>query len=323
MNKIYCVGEALIDMYGDVPRVGGAPANVAACVAKLGGDCAFIGGISDDSYGKLIYRSLAALGVDMTYAKIKSAPTATARVHLDGAERKFAFCRQNTADLMLSAADIEYIPFEEGDILHFCSNCLMHDGMRDVHDRLIRAAKAAGAVISYDVNLRPALWQDEQTMLEISSNFLPFADIVKVSEEEKALLFEGYGVTLPVRDFPNVSVGNVFDLCSGASCVIETKGSKGARCYFAANVQNGLLDYSDIFETSALNPNPVDTTGAGDCFIGVALEELARAGFPYKKYDMEKALDFASHAAAFSVSKMGAIASYPSREELAASQFAM
>ncbi len=320
MGKIYCIGEAFIDMYDDVPCVGGAPANVAACIAKLGGECAFIGGISTDDYGKLIYRTLADLGVDMTFAKLRSAPTAIARVTLENGERKFKFDRQNTADLALFQTDVRYIPFEAGDILHFCSNCLMDDAMRDLHARLIKNAKASGAIISYDVNLRPALWQDEQTMLETASNFLALADIVKVSEEEKRSLFKYYGEFIPVRDLPHILVGNIFDICSSASCFIETKGAEGACAFLAADVVNGLIDDLNILNVRAANRAPLDTTGAGDCFIGAVLEELAKRPLPYKRTDLGSAMKFASIAAALSVSRRGAIPSYPTRDEVAASK---
>lgn len=322
MNKIYCVGEALIDMYDATPRVGGAPANVAACVAKLGGECAFVGGISNDDYGKMIYDALKELGVDMSYAKIKSAPTAIARVTLEAGERKFTFFRQDTADLSLAPSDIENISFKKGDILHFCSNCLMHDGMRELHARLIKSAKAAGAVISYDVNLRPSLWQDEQTMLKIASAFLPFADIVKASEEEKDALFNDRLCDSTSPSLKGNCAKSFFDICSSASCLIETNGGKGARCYFAEDAREDRMDERDVFLFPALNPSPKDTTGAGDCFIGATLAELARGGSLSKKQDVLSALDFATRVAAISVSKWGAIASYPSSEEVAASKYA-
>ena len=264
MNKVYCLGEALIDMISDVPHVGGAPANVAACVGALGGACAFIGGISSDEYGKLICRTLAEYGVDMTYAKVTSAPTAIAYVTLTAGERKFRFDRQNTADLSLTKSDIARIPFKSGDILHFCSNCLMDEGARKLHTRLIREAKEAGATVSYDVNLRPSLWQDEQTMLETARAFLPLADIVKASEEEKAALFKGYAQSGADSDARQYPVGNMFEVCSSAGYIIETKGADGACAYVSEDVVDGYIAKNDICRSPALNDSPVDTTGAGD-----------------------------------------------------------
>ena len=315
MGKIYCVGEALIDFIGDRACVGGAPANVAVCAALLKGKSAFIGGISTDPYGKLIYNTLALAGVDMTYAKRVSAHTALASVAIKDGDRFFCFDRNNTADLRLTRADVENIPFEEGDALHFCSNCLMDSAARDAHDAAIAAAKKKGALISFDVNLRPSLWEDEEEMKRIATAYLAHADVVKFSTEELAALINGF-----CEDESGYMVGDLFEKCASARCVIETRAQKGARCFFKDDAASGHIAYNDVLDMPSLNKAPVDTVGAGDCFVGATLAAITKSDLPFKSA-MKEALRFAQAACALSVSRRGAIASYPTLDEVRSSKY--
>ncbi len=308
-GTVYCLGEALLDVYGDEARVGGAPANVAACVAKLGGKSAFIGGISFDTGGKKIFDELSACGVDMRFAKRTASPTAIALVTLENGERKFEFSRQNTADLDLRPADVTNIPFKRGDILHFCSDCLMSDGARAAHDEAIKAARMGGALISYDVNLRPALWEGRENMLDLSRAYLAEADIIKLSDDEAYALAEGIKISAD-----GIDPGNLPSLCRRASYIALTMGEKGS----------ALVDLKSKGEPvcvkPALNKAPKDTTGAGDCFVGALLALAARNGLG-SFCEMSYYMNFASVAAAISVSKKGAIASYPTREQVVNSPY--
>ncbi len=288
MRTIYCIGEALIDLIDGVPFVGGAPANVAACVAKLGGRSAFLGKLSSDEYGKYIFSELSSLGVDLSHAPIGNEKTAVAQVRLVDGERHFLFCRDGTADLALCADEIDTNLFGEGDALHFCSVCLVESAAKYAHIAALEAAKNAGVTISYDVNLRPSLWQNEDEMLRTAKDFMKYADILKMSEEE----FCAFGYK---------KVQEIFDFSPNIKLLLLTRGANGAAAYSSDG---------KCLSCPSLNARPLDTVGAGDCFMGAALTALMA------KRDVAEAVKFASCAAAISVSGHGAIPSYPTLQEV-------
>jgi len=250
MGKVICIGEALIDFMpsqsGRLQAVtsfekcpGGAPANVAACVARLGIPSVVLTMLGRDPFGDFLVESMAAAGIDISrIARTSEANTALAFVsHSDDGDRDFLFYRNPSADMLLSPGNVPEDCFEAGDILHFCSVDLVDAPCRRAHDRAIEIAKKKGCTISFDVNLRFPLWNDAQELKETVLRYIPFADIVKVSDEE--LEFLG-----PIS----------------APHLIVTKGKNGA-CLDDVFVQG--------FDTPA-----VDTTGAGDAFIGSFLAQL-------------------------------------------------
>ncbi len=304
-------------MYGTAALAGGAPANVAACASLLRCKSAFLGGISKDAYGELIFRELDKRGVDLRFAKRTDRPTAIARVSVssDG-NRSFAFERENTADLCFCEEDVADIPFKSGDILHFCSNCLMDEGMRAAHIAAVTRARSAGAAISYDPNLRPALWTSEEEMLTLSSRMLAEANIVKLSEEEARLFCPNAGSS------DEEIFKALFALSTRAELVVITMGEKGG---MYALLPTGVLfcgqNSMHIERFAAPNKAPKDTDGAGDCFVGALLASLATRKTPYSPVDVKDAIRAAVAASAISVGRAGAIPSYPSFEELIRSPY--
>lgn len=337
---IYCLGEALIDKYDEEACVGGAPANVSACIARLNdGDpmfsvtttsrgckrsSAFVGGIADDEYGRLIYDTLFKCGVDMRYAKIVAGGrTAVAHVEVIDGERYFRFDRDGTADLGLSVEDVAKIPFKKGDVLHFCSNCLMDGNMANVHRAAIAAAKAAGAIISYDPNLRPALWQDKDEMLKTAYEFLRYADLIKASYEEAVALGALYDgkedLALRCSCAPEELRGFVA-ACEHASILI-TKGADDTDFYYmapgdTADERGEFVPCLTRRQIPTVKGAVVaDTTGAGDCFIGATLHDIAGSG-GISPLSVSCAAHGAQQACALSIGRRGAIPSYPDFAEL-------
>lgn len=184
MSKVVCIGECLVDMMpsksGYVPNAGGAPCNVCACVASLGGDGAYLGKLGGDAYSDFLFEKIKSAGIDIRYIVFdKSLKTALAFVNIDeNGDRKFRFERENTADLNLSAADVKDDCLQNGDVLHFCSLGLAGKS-KSAHEKAIKLAIEKGATISFDVNVRENLWNNIQECVIAIKEFLPFADIVR------------------------------------------------------------------------------------------------------------------------------------------------
>jgi sugar/nucleoside kinase (ribokinase family) len=173
MKKVIAFGEALIDMLSTtvtdesnqtheafIKFPGGAPANVAAAVGKLGAPSYFAGKVGQDMFGDFLIETLQACNVKTDYMlQTSEAKTALAFVSLDGeGERSFEFYRDASADLLFTAEDFQDAWFEEPGLFHFCSNTLTQSQIRDVTIAGIRKAREAGFLISFDVNLRHNLW---------------------------------------------------------------------------------------------------------------------------------------------------------------------
>lgn len=314
MGTVFTMGEALIDFIPDRKGVelkevgafgkaaGGAPANVACAVSKLGGQSAFIGKLGADPFGDFLADTLAVEGVDLSRLfRTTQANTALAFVSLkaDG-NRDFSFYRNPSADMLLDESEIEAEWFAAGDILHFCSVDLIEAPVKYAHKKAITLAKEAGAFISFDPNVRLPLWPDGESCRQAILEFLPYADLVKISDEELTFIT---GIEDEQEALASLLVGDV-------KHVIYTKGPQGA-VWVTKTYQ------ADV---AGMKVNAIDTTGAGDAFIGSLLYQLA-AQPQYISGDVteEEArtlLAFSNRAAAITTTRNGAIASLPTLEEV-------
>jgi fructokinase len=292
---IYTIGEALIDMMPEgeafLPAVGGAPANVAACAARLNGEAHFIGMVGEDLFGHKILRELSFAGVGTRYLyKTARANTALAFVALgERGEREFAFYRKPSADMFLEPKDVEGIDFHKEDYLHFCSVDLLDMPVRYATIRAIEKCREAGGMISFDPNIRLSLWENKEEYKRIVSEFLLRADIIKLAEDEVSFLFE------------NANIEEVVDrLLKTASEVLVTLGARGSILYQA----DGTVQIQKPFLV-----HPVDTTGAGDTFIATYLRYRDIIG-------KKAALERAGAASAMVCTKKGVLPSLPSEAEL-------
>lgn len=316
MNKLLAIGEALIDMIpqqvnvgiqevnGFQPIVGGAPANVCGAFVKLGGKAEMITQLGDDPFGDKIVYEFEKFGIGKDYVKrTDKANTALAFVALkDDGNREFSFYRRPSADMLLTPEDVKEEWFEGEYALHFCSVSLGNFPMKEAHKQAITYAEKAGLLISFDPNLRKPLWNDEKALYDTVHEFIPKAHILKISDEELEFLT---GKTEIKEALDQLFVGNV-------KMVIYTRGSAGAECYTknaAASVQCERV-------------KAVDTTGAGDGFIGSFLYKLFQSGINAENMDhlstgqMEEFLRFSNRFCGYSVQRKGAIASYPTSADM-------
>ncbi|MCF7930813.1 MAG: carbohydrate kinase [Acholeplasmataceae bacterium] len=312
-TKLIAIGELLIDFIPyekerklkDVNSffrvAGGAPANVCACVSKLGEQSVMLTKVGIDAFGDFLIDTLKEVDVDVSHIKRTDiANTALAFVSIDHeGERDFSFYRNPSADLLLDESEIDELLFQPNDVLHFCSVDLVDAPVRKAHEQAIKYAQEHQMIISFDPNLRFPLWKDKVKYRQTILEFIPKAHLLKISDDE--LFF------ITGKEDINESVQYLFQ--GDVKVVIVTKGSLGATVYTKT---------SEIFVPS-YQVEAVDTTGAGDAFIGAVIYQILN-----KKIDKEHLEDqinediirFAHHVSAYVVSRYGAIPSMPKLSDL-------
>ena len=310
MIKLCVLGEYIIDFtwqgrdekgfpkYTQNP--GGAPANVACAASRLGAPAGIITKLSNDVFGKFLYSYAESLGfVDLRGVIRSDDPTGIAFALLDETgERDFVFYRHNCADAMLKPEDIPVELLKECDVLHFSSVSLAASPAREATLHAVRLARQMGKTISFDINFRPPLWEKPEEAKAAVAEAMALADIVKASEEEAVM----FGTESPAE------AAKVF-LDRGPSLVLITFGGDGS-CFYTA-------------ETSANIPSfrvkAVDTTGAGDNFMGAFLSRFIREGKAVNQLTPDTLTDmlrYANAAGAICASRYGAIAGQASEEDI-------
>ncbi|EGC91037.1 MULTISPECIES: carbohydrate kinase family protein [Turicibacter] len=314
MKKVIAIGEALIDFIpqqkgvalkdveGFVRVPGGAPLNVAAAVAKLGGRAQMLTKLGVDGFGDAILEEVKPLGVDVSrISRTNEANTALAFVSLkEDGERDFSFYRNPSADMLLSAEEICEEDFEEGIILHFCSVSLIDAPIKEAHKKAIEYTTKHNGIISFDPNVRLPLWKTPEACRQAILEFLPLSNIVKISDEELEFIT---GIKDEQEALKSLFVGHV-------EVVIYTKGTEGAE--FITKERN--------ISVPSFKVKAEDTTGAGDSYIGSFLYQVSKAATNLEELvNLDEAkvveiLTFSAATAALTVSKKGAIAALPTTE---------
>lgn len=316
MNKLIAIGECLIDFTpseqaGALAEVssftknaGGAPANVAAVAAKLGQHAALLSQVGQDAFGDFLIKTMEMAGVDTTYiSQTTEGETSLAFVSLtDDGNRDFLFYRRNAADLLYRKEQLPKNLLKAGDILHFCSVNLVESPMKYTHEALIEQAHDAGCLVSFDPNVRLPLWHDTKACRQTILDFLPKAHIVKLSDEELTFLTHIENEQQAVHTLLQEKVQVLF----------VTHGADGATLYTK----------QQCVKVSANMVQAIDTTGAGDAFIGAVLSILLENDITPKTLEQfcesqaDSLLSFANQYAGASTQKHGAIASYLAKDEL-------
>lgn len=316
-DLLYAIGEALIDFIpqqagvsfenvsGFSPKCGGAPANVCGAFARLGGKARIITQLGNDPFGRKITEELSGFGVDTScISYTDKANTALAFVALEqGGNRTFSFYRKPSADMLLTKEDIREEWFDGCFALHFCSVSLGDFPMKSAHIRAIEYAKRAGGIISFDPNIRLMLWENSEKLKSVIWEFLPLCDIIKISDEELEFITGDTDIESALQ---KLFTGNV-------KAVVYTCGSGGAYCF----INGGCKVFCKGEKVEA-----VDTTGAGDGFIGAFLFKLSQLGATplnlpaISANDIYNCLLFANKFCGYSVQRQGAVSSYPNLSQM-------
>jgi fructokinase len=311
MYDVVALGEILIDFtpaglseQGNPlfeANPGGAPANVLACLAKLGRKTAFLGKVGADEFGRLLREVLASRGI-ATHGLVleEGAQTTLAFVHLhDDGDRSFSFYRSPGADTLLRPEEVDGKQLTAS-IFHFGSLSLTHEPARSATLAALHWAKERGMLISYDPNLRPPLWASLAEAKRQILSVMDQADIVKISREELEFLTGSErlaeGSAQLVREY-------------GTGLLLITLGKDG--CFFRLGDLTGLVPGFPV--------QAVDATGAGDGFLGGMLHEILRRGKALEEWslaELEASVRFANAIGALVVTRKGSIPAMPSLAEV-------
>lgn len=305
-GKIWVLGDAVVDLLPDgegrlLQCPGGAPANVAVGVARLGGDSGFIGRVGDDPFGRFMLHTLAQEQVDVNYMRLDAAQrTSTVVVDLDShGERTFTFMVRPSADLFLQPEDLP--PFAAGQWLHVCSIALSAEPSRSTTFAAMEAIKRAGGYVSFDPNIRSDLWQDPQDLRDCLDRALALADAIKLSEEELAFISGSDDIVSGIA-----RLNARFQL----TLLLVTQGKAG--------VQAALRGQVSHFPARPVVA--VDTTGAGDAFVAGLLAGLAAHGIPDNLAALAPDLALAQTCGALATTAKGAMTALPYKDDLQRSQ---
>ena len=316
MKRVISIGEALIDfipnqkgcelknVLGFERVAGGAPANVSAVVAKLGGKSNFISKLGKDAFGNHIIEVLKEDNLNVDYVlRSDKANTGLAFVSLkEDGNRDFSFYRNPSADMLLEESEVKKEWFEDCHSMHFCSVDLIECPMKYAHKKAIEFALENKSIISFDPNVRLPLWDSEDACRDAIMEFLPLAHVVKISDEELEF----------VTGYDNMDEAKEVLFKGNVNMVLFTKGKDGAEAYTKDRVVKIPGNIVDV----------VDTTGAGDSFIGSFLFKLLEDDVNMEQLNsisdekLREYLTFANAYAAYSTTKKGAIGSYATLDEI-------
>ncbi|MCM2677239.1 carbohydrate kinase family protein [Alkalicoccobacillus plakortidis] len=307
---IISLGEVLVDMiplnaenteYQKSP--GGAPANVAVGLSRLGIDSYFIGAVGTDLIGHFLRKTLVEYGVNiqgLTQTALAKTPLVFVELAENG-ERSFEFLIDHSADQLLSTDDLAENLFQQAKILHIGSISTIQKTSRAATHKAIHLAQENGMLVSFDPNLRLSIWPDELSALEQIKALLLTSDIVKLSEEELEFLTNETDETAAVLKLKDYQI----------PLLIITKGEHGSSFYTNTHKVN----------VPTYKVEAVDTTGAGDAFVSGVLAHLHDLDDPLDSLTpetLQRIGAFAAVSGSLAASTKGAMTALPTKEEVEA-----
>lgn len=318
--EVIAIGEALIDLLSNdciqttasnnnesfTQFPGGAPANVAVAVAKLGGSSALLGKVGNDKFGHFLVKSLQKHNVNTSYVGFSTkAKTALAFVSLDeSGERTFEFYDNDAAHYDLQLKDLNPLLFTTPKIVSFCSGSLAKPHILNTTLHGLKLFKEADSITCFDINFRPAFWEHPQSAKALINDVAKTVDVIKASKDE---LIELYGI-----EHIETTIKDWID--NGVSLVLMTDGGKPIS--FSSGAFSGTYPCP--------HANVIDTTAAGDAFVGGFLYQLATQVSNKTEYirwsanfsNVSKAIDFATKCGASTVAKFGAFDALPTQKDM-------
>ena len=280
---------------------GGAPCNVLSMLNNLGKKTSFIGKVGNDQFGKTLKKALEELGIGTENLLMDNeVHTTLALVHTfaDG-DRDFSFYRNPGADMMLTVDELNLDLVRDTRIFHFGTLSMTHDGIRATTKNAVETAKEAGALISFDPNLREPLWDSLDNAKEQVRWGLGKCDVLKISDNEIQWLTGEEDFTEGVK-----KIREEFPI----PLILVSMGRDGSRAY-----------YGDHYVEAApfLQENTIETTGAGDTFCACVLNYVLEHGLQaLTDEQLKEMLTFANAAASIITTRKGALRVMPTREEV-------
>lgn len=311
MSDFVSMGELLVEFVANEDNVslantasfvkapGGAPANVAVAVQKLGLSAGFVGKVGDDPFGDYLRQSLDETGVDTRYLLVDriARTTAVFVAVWDDGRKDLCFYRNPGADMLLTEDDITTHMFEGGRCFHFGSITFIDEPSAAAQHKALRIARERKMMITYDPNYRPTLWPNVQIARSVIQSSFQYCHLAKISEEEWEV----------ATGHPELDAGIEWVLSQGVELVVVSRGERGAL------VTNG--EYR--IDLPAYEVEVVETTGAGDGFMAAMivrlLSEREKHGSLARidEATMRAAIDFANAVGALVCTRRGAIPALP------------
>lgn len=309
---VVALGELLIDFTDNglsgqgnpmfEANPGGAPCNVLSMLENLGNHTAFIGKVGDDFFGRLLKERIEKQGIDAAgLAMDREVHTTLAFVNkLPDGDRDFSFYRKPGADMMLTADEVKENAsiLENTDIFHFGTLSMTDPGCREATETAIDMAKKSGALITFDPNYREPLWDSEESALKAMKYGFEKCDVLKISDNEVEL------------------VTGLKDIRKGAE---QIQKDYNIPLVFATLGPHGSMAlYKDMVveKEGFLNPDTIETTGAGDTFCACAIDFIHKKGLTdLTKEDLLGCLEWANAAASIITTRKGALSVMPTRQE--------
>lgn len=297
-NGVSSQGNALFEA-----NPGGAPCNVLAMLTKLGHKTSFIGKVGKDFFGKQLKETLTEVGINADYLYMdEQVHTTLALVHTfaDG-DRDFSFYRNPGADMMLNKTEIPEERIADSHIFHFGTLSMTHEGVRETTKKALEIARESGALISFDPNLRPPLWNSLDEAKEQVLYGLQYCDILKISDNEIQWLTGEDDYSKGVQ-----WINSRYHI----PLVLVSMGKEGSRAYYGDQM---------VQVTPFIQKNTIETTGAGDTFCACVLHYVCEHGLKdLTEENLKEMLTFANAAAALITTKKGALRVMPEKEEIEA-----
>ena len=308
---VVALGELLIDFTGNgistqnnpvfEANPGGAPCNVLAMLNQLGHRTAFIGKVGDDMFGHQLKDAIEEVGIDTTGLKWdKDVHTTLAFVHTapDG-DRDFSFYRNPGADMMLTKADVDAALLKQCSIFHFGTLSMTSAGCREATKYAIDLAEQSGAVLSFDPNLREPLWDSLEEAKKQVDYGLKHCQILKISDNELQWFTGETDFDRGVK-----ALQETYHIL----LILLSMGKDGSRAY-----QKNLC----VEAPAVLREDTIETTGAGDTFMGMCLHYVLEHGFrDYTGEELSQMLKYANAAASLITTRKGALRVMPTKEEI-------
>lgn len=282
---------------------GGAPCNVLSMLSRLGHKTGFIGKVGRDGFGNQLRKALVEAGIGTEgLVQDEHVHTTLAFVHRrEDGDREFSFYRNPGADMMLSEGDLKADMIQDCRIFHFGTLSMTHEGCRRATKRAVEMAQAGGAVLSFDPNLREALWESLEDARAQVSYGLEHCQILKISDNELQWFTgaedfdEGIKILRQRYEIP---------------LILLSLGKDGSRAY---------TKECRVEVPAVIQENTVETTGAGDTFGGCALHYVLSRGWrQYGEEELREMLRFANGAASIVTTRKGALRVMPGPEEIEA-----
>ena len=307
---VIALGELLVDfnalhsndfdsvVYESNP--GGAPCNVLAMLSNLQKRTAFIGKVGDDFLGHALQQRIVRMGIS-TEGLSKDKKRNTTLAFLNDSKtypHQYLFYRNRTADMNLDEGDVDADMLSRTRIFHFGSLSFTHKRCRKATRKAIKAAKSKHRLISFDPNYRPVLWPGEEEARKWMLYGCSVCDILKVEASELAFITQ------------QTTIQNGVDFLQkhySISLILVTSGEAGSQAF---------MGNRKVYQEAFLTNRTIDTTGAGDTFLGCCLAYILEQGMELSDHQLQEMLFRANAAASLETTRKGAIRAMPTQAEL-------